>query len=63
MENEPKKDDLKKIKSKTTSKKIKKSKTTSKKIKNEDNIKKNKKIRSRFLLNLGQTFPGIGSAL
>ena len=31
------------------------------KIKNEDDIKK--KICSRFLLNLGQTFPGIGSAL
>ena len=29
--------------------------------KNEDDIKK--KICSRFLLNLGQTFPGIGSAL
>ena len=32
-----------------------------KKIKNEDDIKK--KICSRFLLNLGQTFPGIGSDL
>jgi hypothetical protein len=36
----------------------------------EDDLKKNKKIKttskkkcSRFLLNLGQTFPGIGSAL
>ena len=33
-----------------------------KKLKNEDNLKKNQ-ICSWFLLNLGQTFPGIGSAL
>jgi hypothetical protein len=49
----------------------KKMETTSKKIKMEDDLKiKNKKMKttskkicSQFLLNLGQTFPGIGSAL
>ena len=56
-------DDLKKNNGKQPKKKyLKKWKTTStKNKKNEDDLNKNR--FSQFLLNLGETFPGVSSAL